>query len=158
MIGSVKHPLLLFGARLARNRTGVAAVEFALCLPFLMMILMGIFDFGGLAYTYMQVNAAAHAGAQQVYFAAACNTTNISTAVTRAVSATVTASPAPSCGNKECVTSNALVTTTGSTCPSGDSPGYYAIVNASAAVTPIAPWSSFVLPSTLTAKAVIRYQ
>ncbi|HWE99020.1 MAG TPA: TadE family protein [Caulobacteraceae bacterium] len=141
-----------------RDERGVAAAEFALCLPFLLVLIMGIFDFGSLAYTYMQVNAAANAGAQWVYANGTCTTGSVSGAVSGSVNATVTATPAPVCGATYCITNNVLVSTAGSTCASGDAVGYYAVVSARAAVTPLAPWSSLVMPSSLTASAAIRYQ
>jgi Flp pilus assembly protein TadG len=146
----------------ATDRRGVAALELALLAPTLLLLLMGIFDFGQMTYTVMQVRAAAHAGTQYVYQTVGDSTTctpgGISAAVVAATPLTVTATPSPSCSVKACVTNNVLVTTSGSTCPSGDLPGTYATVTAQAHFSPIAPWSGLIFPSTITANSTIRYQ
>jgi len=142
------------------DRGGVAAIEFAMMAPTLVFLLMGIFDVGQMTYTSMQVRAAAHAGAQYVYANPSnCTASGISTAVTSATpSLTVSASPTPVCGIQACVTNNVLVTTANSTCPSGDPPGTYASISAKATFTPVAPWSTLILPTTITASSEIRYQ
>jgi Flp pilus assembly protein TadG len=141
------------------DRQGVAAIELAMLAPTLLFLLMGIFDVGQMTYTAMQVRAAAHAGAQYVYAnPQACTTSGISAAVAAATPLAVSASPTPSCAVTACVTNNVLVTTTGTTCPSGDPPGTYASVSAKATFTPVAPWSKLVLPTTITANSEIRYQ
>jgi Flp pilus assembly protein TadG len=147
---------------IAADRRGVAAIELAILAPTLLFLLMGLFDVGQMTYTAMQVRAAAHAGAQYVYFTAnnsqPCSTSGIQTAVQQATPLNVSTTNATSCGVKACVTNNVLVATTGSTCPSGDPPGIYAEISASAAFTPVAPWSTLVLPTTITATSEIRYQ
>lgn len=50
------------GSRLGER--GVALVELALALPALMMLLVGLIEFGRLAYFTIEVGNAAHAGAQ----------------------------------------------------------------------------------------------
>lgn len=45
------------------SRSGVAAVEFAVVLPALILIIMGCVDFGRFAYSYIAVTNAARAGA-----------------------------------------------------------------------------------------------
>jgi Flp pilus assembly protein TadG len=79
------------GAAVAESR-GSAAVEFALLLPFLVTLVLGMSDYGALIYQSMQVAAAAHAGAlyalRNGYSAGA-----IQTAVAGATNLTVTASP-----------------------------------------------------------------
>jgi Flp pilus assembly protein TadG len=141
--------------RLADSR-GAAAVEFALLLPVLVTLVIGMSDYGALIYQSMQVSAAAHAGAlyalRNGYSAGA-----IQTAVVGATTLTVTASPAPQLV-KACVIGGAVVVTAGSTCPSGGAPGSYVIVNAQAAVTPIVAFTAFVMPSTLSSQAMIRIQ
>lgn len=142
------------------DRGGVAATELALLAPTVLFLLMGIFDVGQMTFTAMQVRAAAHAGAQYVYAnPQACTTSGITSAVTSATPGlTVSASPAPSCGVTACVTNNVIVATSGTTCPSGDPPGTYAQISAKATFTPVAPWSTLVLPTTITASSEIRYQ
>jgi Flp pilus assembly protein TadG len=142
------------------DRRGVAAIELAMLAPTLLFLLMGIYDVGQMTYTAMQVRAAAHAGAVYVYAnPGSCTTSGIQSAVQQATPGlTVSASPAPACGVQACVTNNALVTTTGTSCPSGDPPGTYAQIFAKATFTPVAPWSTLVLPTTITASSEIRYQ
>lgn len=138
---------------------GVAALELALLAPTLLLLLMGIFDFGEMTYTVMQVSAAAHAGAQYVYANGCSSTTGVSTAVTNATPLTVTANPSPVCGVYYCATNGALVaSTSGATCPSGEPSGAYATISAQAPFTPIAPWSGLIFPTTLSSSSTIRYQ
>jgi len=141
------------------DRGGVAATELALLAPTVMFLLMGIFDVGQMTFTAMQVRAAAHAGAQYVYAnPQACTTSGISAAVVAATPLAVSTNSTTSCAVTACVTNNVLVTTSGTTCPSGDPPGTYAQISAKAAFTPVAPWSTLVLPTTITATSEIRYQ
>ena len=70
--------------RLSRE-SGQSLVEFALCMPLLMIILLGIAEFGWLAYNLIELrnaaNAGAHYAAQTVITAA--DTTGIHTATRR---------------------------------------------------------------------------
>ncbi len=135
---------------------GSAAVEFALLLPFLVTLVLGMSDYGALIYQSMQVSASAHAGALYA-LRNGYNAGAIQAAVVGATSLTVTASPAPQLV-QACVTSGAVVVTAGSTCPSGGAPGSYVIVNAQAAVTPVVAFTAFAMPSTLSSRATIRIQ
>jgi Flp pilus assembly protein TadG len=57
--------------RIHRPQAGQTAVEFALILPILVLILMGVFDFGRAFYAYSVVANAAREGARAgVYFRA----------------------------------------------------------------------------------------
>ena len=56
--------LLKFLSRLARTESGVALVETALSVSFLMAVLLGAVEFGRLAYAGVVVSNAAHAAAQ----------------------------------------------------------------------------------------------
>ncbi len=142
---------------LAAARSGAAGVEFALLLPVLVLLLMGMFDYGALAYQTMQVSAAAHAGADYALHSG-WNLTAVQSAVTNATPlASVSATPAPTL-SLGCITSGALVVTTGTSCPSGGTPGHFVIVNAQAPFSPLVAWSALALPSTITAKAVVRIQ
>jgi Flp pilus assembly protein TadG len=143
-------------AMLAADRCGAAGVETALILPVLSVLLMGMFDYGQLAYQTMQVSAAAHAGADYA-LRNGWNLTAVQSAVTSATAMPVSASPAPTL-SKACVVSGAIVVTTGSTCTSGGTPGSYVIVNAQATFSPLVSWSALALPSTITAQAAVRIQ
>ncbi len=156
----------LFGRR---NDSGTAAIEFALFLPFLLLLLTGIVELGFSAYEAMQVNNAVDAGA--IYAAAnatgfnATNTANaaIAGAILPRGLNTLTATPAPTqfCG---CPTAtgitNAGAPTGGScaslaNCASGFTPGLYVQINASLTHMVIFP-TNWGLPATFTATAVIR--
>jgi Flp pilus assembly protein TadG len=142
---------------LARARSGAAGVEFALLLPALVLLLMGMFDYGALAYQTMQVAAAAHAGADYALHSG-WNLTAVQSAVTNATTlASVSATPAPTL-SQGCITNGSLVITTGTSCPSGGTPGSYVVINAQAPFSPLVTWSALALPSTITAKAVVRIQ
>jgi len=137
-------------------RTGAAGVEFALLLPALSLLLMGTFDYGALAYQTMQVAAAAHAGADYA-LRNGWNQTGVQNAVTAATSLAVSATPAPAL-SKGCISNNALVITTNSTCPSGGASGSYVVVNAQSPFSPLLAWSGLSFPSTITAQAAVRIQ
>jgi Flp pilus assembly protein TadG len=143
-------------AELADDRRGAAILEFALMLPVIVALLVGMVDYGALAYQTMQVSAAAHAGAEYVLHYG-WNATAVQTAVTSATSLTVTASPAPQL-QTACVTGGAVVVTAGTSCPSGAAAGSYVLVSAQASFSPIIAWSSFAMPSTIAARAMIRIQ
>ena len=145
-----RHPSILTA------RTGAAGIEFALLLPALTLLLMGVFDYGALAYQTMQVAAAAHAGADYA-LRNGWNQTAVQNAVTGATGLTVSANPAPAL-SKGCITGNALVITAGSSCPSGGTPGSYVVVNAQSPFSPMLAWSALSFPSTITAQAAVRIQ
>lgn len=138
------------------DKGGASAVEFAIVLPVLILLLIGMFDYGALAFQTMEVSAAAHAGADYAIHNG-WNSSAIQTAVTSATGLTVTASPAPQLSNG-CLSGNTLVFTTGSTCTSGGTPGSYVIVNARTPFSPLVAWSALPLPTTLSAQAVVRIQ
>ncbi len=140
--------------RFLSDRGGAAAVEFALLAPVLVALLFGTIDLGALAYQSMEVQAAAHAGADYA-LRSGWNSSAIQTAVTGATSFTVTANPAPIL-MLGCITSGALVVANNSTCPSGQAAGNYVTVSARAAFTPILAWSAVGLPATLSAQATVR--
>jgi Flp pilus assembly protein TadG len=145
--------------RFTADRHGVAALELALLAPTLLLLLMGIFDFGKMTYTVMKLHAAAQAGAQYVYAnPTSCTTTAVASAVTNATTLTLQ-TPTVNCTAYYCVTSNALVaSTSGATCGSGEKSGTYATITVATNFSPIAPWSGLVFPHTLSASAKIRYQ
>jgi hypothetical protein len=132
---------------------------------------MGIIDFGNVAYTLMQVNAAAHAGAMYAFAnPTSCTTSGITSAEQSATSlgATISTTPpssgvsavtkaAPTCAFSGCVSGTSLVSSS-STCAAGDQPGTYSVAFAQGAFSPLLPWSAFNLPTTLSATAVMRYK
>jgi Flp pilus assembly protein TadG len=142
---------------LLSDRRGVAAVEFALLAPVMTTLVFGMVDFGTLLYQSMEVQVAAHAGADYA-IKNGWNSTAVAAAVTGATSMTISASPVPA-QVSACVVSGVLTTTTSTTCPAGSTqttPGSYVQVNARATFTPLIPWSVFGLPTSLAAQAMVR--
>jgi len=139
------------------DHRGVAAMEFALLAPVLTTLVIGLVDFGNLAYASMEVQVAAHAGADYALHSG-WNSTAIASAVTGATGMTINASPAPA-QVSACVVSGVLTATTNTTCPTGSTqstPGTYVQVSAQAAFTPLVAWSIFGLPTSLTAQSMVR--
>jgi len=142
--------------RIVADKSGASAVEFALVLPVLVLLLIGMSDYGALAFQTMEVSAAAHAGADYAIHNG-WNSSAIQTAVTSATSLTVSASPAPQL-SKGCLSGNTVVFQTGATCSSGGTAGSYVIVNAQTPFSPLVAWSALTFPTTLSAQAVVRIQ
>jgi Flp pilus assembly protein TadG len=149
-----------------RGRDGIAAVEFGLMAPLLLILLTGVGEIGIAAYQSLQVQAAVEAGALYAVKhppSSPSDTTGlnaIGTAVTSGTAtAGITASPAPTafCG---CPATTGIVSQ-GSNCTtvcSSDSkaPGQYVLVNAKITHTTLLPYLSLPLPATLTASSTVR--
>jgi Flp pilus assembly protein TadG len=107
----------------ARENTGVAAIEFAVCAAALLVVLAGTVDVGRLLYTASQLDAAVSAGAQYAannyasVSKSATDAANLSTAI-----ANVVASANGSAWATATVNVNNGNDATGCYCPSG-SPG-----------------------------------
>lgn len=112
----------------ARRQAGVALVEFALALPLLMLLLVGIIEIGRLAYYNILVENAAHAGA--LYGSQNLETANDATGMAAAAKndgqniPQLSVSPAPTqfcqCYNSSSGASTSLsCSLNGSTCSSG---------------------------------------
>src|SRR4051794_34109950 len=133
-------------ARAAGDTSGVAAVEFGIIVPILVLMVVATADIGMGFYRKMQVEDAAQAGA-------AWATKNgfdanlISTAVTSATSAPgISVSPAPVqfCG---CASGSSVSEVTcGTTCSGGTLAGTYTTVSAQMTYNTILPYGFF--PST----------
>ena len=144
--------------RWAGCQRGSAAVEAALILPVLFLLMTGVFELGFAAYESMQVQSAADAGAQY----AARNTwdaAKISEAVVGATGASgIDATPAPSlfCA---CPTGGTLAAISCvSLCPNGTTPGRYAVVSARKTHATIVSYPGLPEPVVLTAQSIIRIQ
>lgn len=135
---------------------GAAIVEFALVLPLLLLLTVGLFDLGFGAYQLLQVHAAAEAGAQY----AARHDWDASAIAAAVSSATgtggVAATPAPSqmCGCPD----GGVFTPKPScgTCPSGSPAGVYALVSAQLSYSPVLPYPGLPDPVVLTGQAYRR--
>jgi len=115
---------------------GAAIVEFAVVVPVLGLLAVGLAEFGLAYYAQSQVAVAAQTGLRYAY-ANGYSSTAIAGAVTSSsTQITINADPAPStfCG---CVVANAVVSTTcSSTCSGGGSPRNYVSVSAQTTYTP----------------------
>jgi len=144
-------------AAVLSEELGTAAIEFGLAIPLLLVVLMGIVELGFAIYDGMQAYDAVEAGA--IYAGKnGWSASGISSAVTGATATNgVTATPAPTefwgCPNE---TGIATVPSSSTTCTGGHAPGLYVRVNASITRSTILPYPGLSLPTTITAKSVIR--
>ncbi|MFC3068851.1 TadE/TadG family type IV pilus assembly protein [Phenylobacterium soli] len=134
------------------DRRGAAAVEFALVAPILLLLMAGLVDGSRLIAASMQVNSAAQAGAD---FALRNGWNQAGTAA--AVSAAASGLDAPGVAlSQGCVANATLTAAAGATCPDGRAPGRYVTVTASAPYRSVMRWPGVALPSSVSAKAVVR--
>ncbi|HXP29534.1 MAG TPA: TadE/TadG family type IV pilus assembly protein [Stellaceae bacterium] len=142
--------------RLARGADGAVSVELGVTISLLTALVIPMVDIGMGAYTQMQVQNAAQAGAEYAAVSG-WNSANVSTAVTGATGlSSISASPAPAetCG---CITSGSITTVTcGSTCASGDTAGTFVTVNAKAQYTTLFNYPGLTSPMNLTAQSTVR--
>ena len=146
------------------SESGTAAIEFALFLPFLVLLLSGIVELGFSAYEAMQVSNAVEAGAlyaaKNGWNSASVASATVAGAVLPPGLNTLTATPAPTqfcgCPSAAGSVSNLGAPPCSATACSGNTPaGTYVQVNASLSHTAIFP-TTWGLPATFTATAVIR--
>ncbi|HEV8678534.1 MAG TPA: TadE/TadG family type IV pilus assembly protein [Stellaceae bacterium] len=145
--------------RLARAKAGTAAIEFAIGVPVLLMLLVPVADLGLALSQYIKTQQAAQAGA--LYAANhpwnSKSPAEIASAVTAASTLRgISATPAPSqtCG---CPTGASIAAAScSSTCAGGEAPGYYVVVNAQSPYTSQLPYSFLGDSPVLTAQSVIR--
>jgi Flp pilus assembly protein TadG len=140
------------------DRRGVAAIEFAIMVPTLIMMTVCTVDLGMGIYTNMQVQDAAQAGAQYA-MVHGFDANSISTVVSNATGQSgISASPAPVqyCG---CATAAGVTNVTcGAACPAGAVSGTYVQVSTQATYTTIVPYPMIANSFTLTAQAAVRVQ
>lgn len=143
--------------RFLRNRSGASAAEFVLVLPIMTLLLFGGVDVGGLAWAKIQVGAAARAGASYA-LTNGFNETGITNAVTNATGLTVTAgTPRPIFGCPDEAEGIVEVDDDSVPCPdSGELPGDYVTVDASADYSPIFGWPGLENPVPLSARTWVR--
>ena len=141
-------------ARLWGDRSGLAAVELALVLPFLILTLAGLVDYSRLILTEMQVRSAAQAGADYA-LQHGWNEAGVLHSVTGASSLAINADPAPRV-LKGCVSGTNIAETSESTCPSGAAAGEYVMASAWAPFETLMPWPGLALPDTVSASAMTR--
>ncbi len=148
-------------------QAGVALIEFAIAIPFLMILLIGIIETGRFAYYNILVGSAAHAGAlygsQNLVTAAdAAHMTDAALKNGQNVPE-ITVSPAPSaycqCYNGTAGTATALsCSLNGSTCPSGSHRIMYVQVSVTGRVNTLFDYAPLGLPNPwiITRTAVMR--
>jgi len=137
---------------------GVAAIEFAMVGPVLVIAVICTADLGLAIYRKMQVENSARAGAEYALLNG-FNTTAISSAVMQATSSSgISASPVPSefCGCAS--TSGISAVACSSTCAGGVAPGTYVSVSAQATYTTIVPYPVIANSFTFTAQSTMRLQ
>jgi Flp pilus assembly protein TadG len=158
MLPTIRHRIPGTLARFVEATTAVAAIEFAIVAPVLIVALVCTADLGLGIYHKMQVENAAQAGAQY----AATNgyaASSISAAVTNTTGYSgISATPAPYqfCG---CASDSGITTASCSTtCSGGFAAATYVTVSAQATYTTILPYP--ILPSsfTFTSAATVRLQ
>jgi Flp pilus assembly protein TadG len=136
----VANALRRFGRGQGEGIGGVAAIEFALFAPILMVLFLCTVDLGLGFYRKMQVQNASQAGAQYAVLNG-YKSSGITAAVTNATKFTdIAATPAPSqsCG---CPSTTGIVAATcGSLCTSGSQAGTYVVVSAQATYTTLFPY------------------
>jgi hypothetical protein len=143
---------------LSLGRSGTAALEFGLAMPFLLILVVGMAEVGVAAYEAMQVKDAAETG---VIYASqhATDFAGVANAVIDATgTAGITATPAPAAF---CGCPGAAGVTVGdctSLCPDGSPQGRYVSVSASLTHVPILSFPGFPDPLVLTGRAVVRVQ
>lgn len=143
-------------ARLWRQQSGASAAEFALVLPILTILLVGAIDVGGMAWTKMQVGAAARAGASYA-LTNGFDESGVSAAITNATNLTVTAeTPQPTYGCPDAVTGVTMQADPTPLCTGGVTPGRYVTVGASSSYNLIFAWPGLSDPLPLTAEARVR--
>ena len=137
---------------------GMAAVEFALIAPTLVLFMLCTVDIGMGYYRQMQVQNAARAGAQYA-IAHGFTAGAISSAVTSATSFSgISASPAPSqfCG---CAASTGITTATcDATCAGGAPSATYVTVSAQGTYTTLLPYPLLPTSYALTGQSTVRLQ
>jgi Flp pilus assembly protein TadG len=148
-------PLPLAG-RLARDRSGIAAIEMGLVASMLVAILIPMFDLGMGAYQKMRVQDAAEAGAQYA-LTSGYSTTAITTAAQTATSlgTGITVTPSEACN---CIISSVIgpAVACGSTCADGSTAGTYVTVATQTSYSLLVSYPGLASPMTLSGTAVVR--
>lgn len=140
--------------RRLRNDDGNAAVEFALLVPVLILLVAGLIDFGRAYFTKMQLENAARAGAQYGLLHGSDDLATIQDVVRQASevpTADLTVSTSTFCACPDGTAQN---------CVSGDcggfKPGTYVTIGAQTAFVPVFPFANSSRPATITGTALVR--
>jgi Flp pilus assembly protein TadG len=148
-----------FAASRGDGSSGIAAIEFAIVAPTLVLLFICTADLSLGIYRKMQVQNAAQSGAAYaMLYGFAQN--SISSAVTNATGfSAVAATPQPNefCGCPS-ATSGVTGVSCSSTCPSGATPGTYVTVSAQATYQTILPYPLVPNSFTFNAQSTVRLQ
>jgi Flp pilus assembly protein TadG len=152
------HQQLTKARLFCRCTQGAAAAELGLIAPLMLLMGVGIFDFGEAIFTDMEVQNAAQAGAQYAV-ANGFDAKAVSAAVQATTNFTsVSATPAPNqfCG---CATNSGVnELSCNSTCTGGSSPGTYVTVSALGSYTTMIPYPGMPKSFSFSAQSTVRLQ
>ena len=155
---AIRRPLQRFVGGDADGIAGVAAVEFALIGPMLVLMMLCTVDLGMGFYRNMQVQTAAQAGAQYAVAHGFTESGVLSAIQSATTFSGISASPGPSqyCG---CASSTGIASAVcGSTCPGGSLSGTYVSVSTQATYTTLLPYPTLPNSFALTARSTVRIQ
>ena len=141
---------------LARDNRGNAAVEFALMMPLLLLLLSGLIDFGRAFFTSMELENSARAGAQYAFVNGADDLGTIENVVYGASSVApedLTVNATSYCGCPD----GTVQPCTGGDC-GGFEPGTFVSIVAQTSYIPLFPFHDADRPVTLTGTAQIRVE
>jgi Flp pilus assembly protein TadG len=127
-------------SRLRASQDGLGAVELGLIAPVLLIMLLGVLDFGLAFWEKMEIGSAADAGAQWAMSNSfdQNTVTNIVQSATNLSGVVVDPAPATRCG---CATSTAVsFYDCSATCPAGTTANTYIVVNARICYSTLFPW------------------
>jgi Flp pilus assembly protein TadG len=150
-------------SRRRHARSGVAALEFALICPVLLMFAGGIGDFGLALADQSRMASAVAQGAQYGYLnpltatAAAIKTLVIAGASLPGITVTVT-TPSYFCVTTTSTPPALTAATATTTCPDGTSAGHYVAISASYLYPALMPAYSMMVNTTLTEAVTVRIQ
>ena len=142
--------------RLPRNSSGIAAVEFALIVPALLLMFVCIADLGMGIYADMQVNNAAQYGTEYAV-RNGYNSSAITSAVQNASSlGSLSVSPSEYCG---CPSGNSITTTScTASCSDGTTAGTFVQVSVSHTYTTLIHYPGLPTSFALAAQSSVRLQ
>lgn len=139
--------------RLLRCRAGVGAVEFALMLPILVLLLAAVADFSLAANQKMRLTSAARAGAQAAYKASG-ETAGVAPAVQQA--AGLDAAGLTIASQKTCGCLNGAAAACDGSCADGNGVRTYVSVTVSESWSPVIVSAVMAAPVTLRGTATLR--
>jgi Flp pilus assembly protein TadG len=145
-------------ARATGDTSGVAAIEFGIVVPILVLMVIAAVDIGMGFYRKMQVEDAAQAGAQWAIKNGfdANAITNAVTSATSAPSISVSPTPVQFCG---CATGSTISTVTcGTTCSGGVQAGTYTTVSAQMTYNTLLPYGFFPSTYNFSSQSTVRLQ